>query len=171
MDPLLEFLRHPFVLGLLSGLIFAALAWKSGFSNKIRLSRDIRRLENELRELQGHLNTQLKINAQGNKSLEDELASLKQQNENLRVSLATLQAKPGRAEIRQYQVMETAVRLMREQAPGFAAAWEKAVRQAESEVEAGESGLRKLVRKVMPAIGMTNAATTSPHHQGSDDGR
>ena len=171
MDQFLEFLRHPFVLGLLTGLIFAALAWKSGFSHKIRLSRDVRRLENELRELQGHLNTQLKINAQGNKSLEDELASLKQQNENLRVSLATLQTKPGRAEIRQYQVMETAVRLMREQAPGFAPAWEKAIRQAEGEVEAGESGLRKLVRKVMPAIGMTTPANSGPNGGDSDDER
>jgi hypothetical protein len=43
--------------------------------------------------------------------------------------------------------------MMREQAPGFAPAWEKAVRQAEAELEAGESGLKKLVRRVIPGLG------------------
>ena len=42
---------------------------------------------------------------------------------------------------------------MREQAPGFAPAWEKALRQGESEVESAESGLRKLVRRVLPGLG------------------
>ncbi|MBB5350351.1 biopolymer transport protein ExbB/TolQ [Haloferula luteola] len=153
MENFTDILKQPFVWGLALGLILAFFAWKSGISTKIRLSRDIRRLENELRELQGHLNTQLKINAQGNQSLQDELKTLKEQNENLRISNATLQSKPGRAEVKQYQIMEAAVRQMREQAPGFAPAWEKALRDAESEFEAGENGLRRLVRKVMPAIG------------------
>lgn len=154
MDQFLEFIKQPFVWGLAVGLLLAAFAWKSGLSTKLRLSRDLRRLENELRELQGHLNTQLKINAQGNQTQQAELEDLRRQNENLRVSLATLQNKPGRAEVRQFQVMESAVRLMREQAPGFAAAWEKAVRQAEGEIESAESGLKRLVRKVIPGIGM-----------------
>jgi len=158
MEQFLQIIKEPFVWGLLIGLGFAFFAWKSGLSSKLRLSRDVRRLENELRELQGHLNTQLKINSQGNQTLQDELDQLRQQNENLRVSLAGIQTKPGRAEARQFQVTESAVRLMREQAPGFAPAWEKAVRQAETEIEAGESGLKKLVRKVMPGIGMSSAA-------------
>jgi hypothetical protein len=161
MEQFLELLKHHFVWGLLLGLLLAFFAWKNGLSNKLRLSRDVRRLENELRELQGHLNTQLKINSQGNQTLQDELVELRKQNENLRVSLAGLQTKPGRAEARQFQVTESAVRLMREQAPGFAPAWEKAVRQAETEIEAGESGLKKLVRKVMPGIGMSSAAGAS----------
>ncbi|MEP4076630.1 hypothetical protein [Haloferula sp.] len=168
MDQFLEILKHHFVWGLLLGLLLAFFAWKSGLSNKLRLSRDVRRLENELRELQGHLNTQLKINSQGNQTLQDELDELRQQNENLRVSLAGLQTKPGRAEARQYQVTENAVRLMREQAPGFAPAWEKAVRQAELEVEAGESGLKKLVRKVMPGIGMGSGSGSS-HTEESEE--
>ena len=156
-----------FIGGLSLGLVLAALAWKSGFSARRRLGKDIRKLENELRELQGHLNTQLKINAQGNDTLQKELEELKRQNENLRVSLAGLQAKPGKAELRHAQVTESAVRLMREQAPGFAPAWEKAMRQAESEVEAGESGLKKLVRRVIPGIGMS--ATGSGSGTGAQD--
>lgn len=155
-----EYLKHPFTLGLLLGLAVAAVAWKSGFSTRRRLARDIRKLEDDMRELQGHLNTQLKINAHGNDTLQRELEELRRQNENLRVSVATLQSKPGKAELRHFQVTESAVRMMREQAPGFAPAWEKAMRQAESDLEAGESGLKKLVRRVIPGIGMGSTAGT-----------
>lgn len=163
--------EHPMVLGLLLGLLIGLavvfFTWKAGFSARRVLGRDIRKLENELRELQGHLNTQLKINAQGNDTLQKELDELRRQNENLRVSLASLQSKPGKAELRHAQITENAVRLMREQAPGFAPAWEKALRQAETELEAGESGLKKLVRRVIPGIGMSgsSAPTGTPDHE------
>lgn len=158
MDTLIEILRHPFVWGLLLGLLIAAFIWKSGFTASRHSMREIKRLENDLRDLQGHLNTQLKINASGNESLKGELEALRQQNEMLRVNIANLQQKPGRAEQRLLHVYEIAVRLMREQAPGFAPAWERAVRQAESEVEAADSGLKKLVRRVLPGL-----ATSTPH--------
>jgi hypothetical protein len=157
-----EYLKHPFALGLLLGLVVAAVAWKSGFSARRRLARDVRKLEGELRELQGHLNTQLKINAQGNEVLQRELEELRRHNENLRVGLATSQAKPGRAELRHAQVTEGALRLMREQAPGFAPAWEKAMRQAEADLEAGESGFKKLIRRVVPGIGTGGGAAPAP---------
>ena len=54
---------------------------------------------------------------------------------------------------------------MREQAPGFAQAWEKAVRQAESDYESTEGGLKKLVRKVLPSLG----ATRSSHEEDDKD--
>jgi hypothetical protein len=153
MDLILEALKQPFIWGLLLGLLVAAFAWKSGFSRSRRDAREIRRLETELKDLQGHLNTQLKINATGNESLQSELAVLRQQNENLRVNHAALQQKPGRAEMRQLQVYEIALRTMREQAPGFAAAWEKAQRQAEADVDAADKGILKLVRRVIPGLG------------------
>jgi len=168
MDQFWEYLKHPFSLGLLLGLAVAAVAWKSGFSARRRLAKDVRKLENELRELQGHLNTQLKINAQGNDTLQRELEEQKRQNENLRVSLASLQAKPGKAELRHAQMTESAVRLMREQAPGFAPAWEKAMRQAEMELEAGESGLKKLVRRVIPGIGMSGSSPAATSAQDTE---
>ena len=117
----------------------------------------MKRVEQESRELQQHLNTQLKVNAEGNDSLQKKLEDLRVQNENLRVNLSTLQHKPGRAELRQLTIIENAIGLMREQAPGFAQAWEKAIRQAETEYEAGESGLKKLVRRVLPTLGTAGA--------------
>lgn len=171
MQPIFDHIaaNQAFYWGLLIGLILAIFALKSSLSAKMRASRDVRRVENELRELQNHLNTQLKINATGNKQLEQELSELKERNENMRVTLASFQSKPGRAEIRQNHVMEIAVRLMREQAPGFAPAWEKAIRQAETEVEAGETGIKKLVRKVIPGIGMTATPVSSSSSKDDDD--
>lgn len=158
MEFLTHALQHPFTWGLSLGLLVAGFIWKSGFSVSRGLKREIRRLEVEMRDLQGHLNTQLKINASGNEAMRNELNALKQQNETLRVNNAALQQKPGRAEQRQLQVYDIAIRTMREQAPGFAPAWEKALRQGEAEVDAAESGLKKLVRRVIPGLGNTQGS-------------
>ena len=159
MDFLLEALKQEFVWGLLLGLTVAGFIWKSGFSHRRRDAREIKRVEAEIKELQGHLNTQLKINASGNESLQNELEKLRQQNETLRILNSTLQQKPGRAELRQLQAHDIAVSTLREQAPGFAAAWEKALRHAEAELEAADSGLKKLVRRVIPGLGGPTTST------------
>ena len=143
-------LSHPFTWGLALGLLIAAFVLKSALSTKSHLNREIKRLKDELDQLQKHLNTHLKITASGNDRLEKDLSSLKEQNENLRVNIAALQQRPGRAEARQLQILETAVARMREQAPGFAQAWEQAVRQATADQDAAESGLTKLIVKFSP---------------------
>ncbi len=159
MDFLFEALKSPFIWGLLLGLLVAFFTWKSGFTALRQSAREIKRMETELKDLQVHLNTQLKINASGNETLLNELEALRRQNENLRVNNAALQQKPGRAEQQQLQVYEIAIRAMREQAPGFAPAWEKAQRHAEAELEAAESGLKRLMRRVIPSLGNSS---TSP---------
>jgi hypothetical protein len=161
MDILTEALKNPFIWGLLLGLLVAAFIWKSAFTARRHAARELKRVEGEMKDLQGHLNTQLKINASGNEALQSELNVLRQQNETLRVNNAALQQKPGRAEQRQLQVYEIAIRMMREQAPGFAPAWEKAIRQGEVEVDAAESGFKKLVRRVIPGLGNTPASQTT----------
>lgn len=153
METIWPILTHPFVLGLLLGLLIVGFVWKSSVAARGHFKREIRRLQEEGRELQGHLNTQLKLNAKGTDGLQKELEELRKQNETLRVNIATLQTKPGRAEQRQYHIAEAAIRAMREQAPGFAPAWEQALRTAESEYEESERGLKKLVKRVIPAIG------------------
>jgi uncharacterized membrane-anchored protein YhcB (DUF1043 family) len=165
METVWPFLSHPFTWGLALGLLVAAFVLKSAFSTKSHLNRETKRLKDELDQLQKHLNTHLKITASGNDRLEKDLSSLKEQNENLRVNIAALQQRPGRAEARQLQILETAVARMREQAPGFAQAWELAVRQATADQDAAESGLTKLIRKVLPsspAAGENLALPQSP---------
>jgi hypothetical protein len=160
MDVVQTALQSPFTWGLLLGLLVAGFIWKSGFSARREVTRELKRVESEFKTLQNHLNTQLKITASGNESVQAELESLRKQNETLRVNQATLQQKPGRAELRLLQVQEIAIRTMREQAPGFASAWEKAIRQGEQEVDAAESGLAKLMRRVIPGLGV--AAVSQP---------
>jgi DNA repair exonuclease SbcCD ATPase subunit len=161
MDILTAALQSQFTWGLLLGLLIAGFIWKASFTARRHAARELKRVESEMKDLQNHLNTQLKINASGNETLQAELKTLKQQNETLRVNIAALQQKPGRAEQRQLHIYEIAVRTMREQAPGFAPAWEKALRQAESEVEAADSGLVKLVRRVIPGLGNSQSAQTA----------
>jgi len=161
MDIFIQVLLSPFTWGLLLGLLIAAFLWKAGFTARRHVARELKRVEAEMKDLQSHLNTQLKINASGNETMQSELTSLRQQNENLRMNNAALQQKPGRAEQRQLQVYEIAIRSMREQAPGFAAAWEKALRQGEAELDATESGLKKLVRRVIPGLGNSPSPQTA----------
>ncbi|MBT8036255.1 MAG: hypothetical protein KJO21_01805 [Verrucomicrobiae bacterium] len=134
----------------------------------VMLRKDQKRLEGENKDLQGHLNTQLKINATGNEQLQNQLDELRGQNETLRGNLNVARQKPGRAELRHLQVMESAVSAMREQAPGFASAWEKALREAEAGQEAAEGGLKKLMRKVLP--GGKNPAAIATDVEAARDG-
>lgn len=160
-----EIIKNPFIWGLALGLLVAAFILKNAISAKIQLKREIRRIEGEMRDMQSHLNTQMKINATGNDSLTKQVEELKVQNENLRVNLASLQNKPDKAEQRHFRIQEMAISTMREQAPGFAGAWEKAVRQAESEMDSAENGFTKLMRKVVPGLGNSSpkAPALEPH--------
>ena len=164
MDTFWEIIKHPFTWGLLIGLALAFFAWKSGMTAKRTLKKDMKRITAEKQDLESHLNTQLKINASGNSAVHEKMEKFQEQNETLRINLAALQNKPGRSELRHLHTMETAVRLMREQAPGFASAWEVALRQAESEYDEAAGGLRKLVRKVISLPSPSEAS----EHSGSN---
>ncbi len=153
METVLEIIKNQFVWGIALGLLITFFVWKSGFSANRHLKQENKRIQKEADELQGHLNTQLKINAVGNESLTNELKELKDQNENLRVNLSTLQQKPDKAELKHLHITEAAVTKMREQAPGFATAWEQAMRAAEEDYAGAESGFSKLVKKVIPKLG------------------
>jgi len=143
------------------GLLIAGFILKNAIGSKIQLKREIKKLEATMRELQSHLNTQMKITATGSDSLSKDVDKLKAQNETLRVNLATLQSKPDKHEQRHFRIQDIAVSTMREQAPGFAGAWEKAMRQAEADMESAESGLSKLVRKVVPGLSYSGNRNTS----------
>ena len=161
-DFLLDILSHPFTWGLIAGLVLCVTVWRSGHVQRSEQKREIKRLNVELADLNKHLGQQLKITAAGNDTLNAELESLREKNENLRVSIATLQQKPGKAEARLLQVYDRAVHLLLELAPGFAPAWEAAIRDAEAHVADSESGLTKLVRRVTrPALSAPTTQTTS----------
>ena len=142
------FLSNPFWWGLAVGLVLIFFVWQGKISAIRNLKKENKRVEKEVTELQSHLNTQLKINASGNQTLTQERDELKEQNENLRVNIATLQQKPEKTELRQLNITEAAVSKMREQAPGFATAWEQALRSAEDDYARAENGFARLFKKV-----------------------
>jgi len=108
----------------------------------------IRKHKKELQEYKDHLDRQMKITNAGNSTLVQELEQVKKENENLRISVQTLNQKPGRAELRLLNIYDAALRKMMSQAPGFSTAWENSLQEAEREYEANESGLKSIVAKV-----------------------
>lgn len=151
MELFIDIISERFTWGLLVGLLLVVMVWRLMRKDVVMLRNEKERMFSENKELQTHLNTQLKINSKGNEQLQSQVDELREQNENLRVNLGTVGQKAGRVEMRQLHVMEAAVRVMREQAPGFASAWEKALRDAEATEQEAEGGLKKLIRKVLPA--------------------
>ena len=129
-------------------LIMIASFFIGWFISYIKSRFEVRRYKKEIKGFQEHLNRQMKISAEGAKSLELDLEKLKKDNENLRVSVNTLGQKPGRAEIRLLNIYDGALRKMTLTAPGFASAWEASLQDSEREYEENEKGLKSIVRKI-----------------------
>ena len=164
MDILTAIFTAPFTWGLLAGLVFAAWAFTRGWSARRTLRRELRRLEE-------HCRTQVELDAKGRQSLLDENAALKQQNENLRISLAGLKDKPGKAELLQLHLYDRAVHLMYERAPGFAAAWEGTLKDAQAELDRTATGFLPFIRRlVRPSLGPAPAAAADGDPAGDGDG-
>ena len=131
------------------GIIYIIAAVVVGwFLSYIKSRFEIRVHKKELKEYKEHLNRQMKLTNEGSKNLEKDLASLKQENENLRISVQTLGQKPGRAELKLLNIYDAALRKMMLQAPGFSSAWEVSLREAETEYEESEKGFKSIIKKV-----------------------
>lgn len=143
-----ELLFSPFVWGLALGLFIALVTWLSQFSRKAELRRQISEVKQQKEDLAKSLNTQMSITQRGAEEIQKELEELKKQNENLRITVSTLQQKPNRAEMRTLYLYDKAIHLMYQRAPGFAASWEEALQEAETEIRESETGIKALVSKV-----------------------
>ncbi len=126
------------------------LGW---FMSYIKSRFEVSTYKKEIKEYKEHLNRQMKITNEGNKNLENELAFLKKENENLRISVQTLGQKPGRAEVRLLNIYDGALRKMMMRAPGFSSAWEMSLQESEREYEENEKGFKSIIKKVFgPSI-------------------
>lgn len=130
------------ILLIIAGIIFG------GLLSYLRSLLTLRKHKKELKEYKDHLDRQMKITNAGNSTMVTELEKMKQENENLRISVQALNQKPGRAELRLLNIYDTALRKMMAQAPGFSTAWENSLQEAEREYEANETGLKGIVSKV-----------------------
>ena len=109
-----------------------------------------RELSKEVDRLRSHLHTKLEIDSSENERRKSELDRLKQERDNLRITVQSLNQKPGRKEIRQYFVYQTALDIMFEKAPGFAPAWQITLKEAENLFEKSEKGVVPLLKRLMP---------------------
>ncbi len=135
------FQGHPFLLGLAVGLVAVLFVWVRGLLRCRALNREMARLKESLY-------TKMQIDAKGHMTRESELEQLKKANENLRITVQSLQNKPGRAEIRQLHGYDKAIHSMLAKAPGFAPTWEMALKEAEDEIARTETGVAAFMRKV-----------------------
>ncbi|MCK5880039.1 MAG: hypothetical protein KAH24_09665 [Holophagae bacterium] len=135
---------HPFAKGLGIGLFFCLIILVKGYLNR----RDLRK---EIANLHSQLHTKLEIDSEENERRKQELETLKQERDNLRITVQSLNQKPGRKEIRQYYLYQTALDIMFEKAPGFAPAWQITLKEAESLFEKSEKEGIPILKRLMPS--------------------
>ncbi|RUM47564.1 MAG: hypothetical protein DSY80_00805 [Desulfocapsa sp.] len=136
-------LSNPFAKGLALGIAFCVIIFIRGFLRRRELSIEVSRLRN-------HLHTKLEIDSGENERRKNEINTLKQERDNLRITVQSLNQKPGRKEIRQYYIYQTALDMMFEKAPGFAPAWQITLKEAERVFDDSEKGVVPLLKRLMP---------------------
>ena len=131
---------QPFAWGLYLGLVFAALAFYR-----------VVRLKFELGGYKRHLSNKLEIEAEQMQKIKREQETLRKENENLRIKVASLNENPDKRSKRDLEVFARAEKRMLVSVPGFAPAWEGAKSAALSEIqdeEAGKSAPKSVFSKI-----------------------
>lgn len=136
-------LANPFVKGLLLGLVLCVIVYVRSYLRRRELGKEVTRLRS-------HLHTKLEIDSKDNERRKNELERLKQERDNLRITVQSLNQKPGRKEVRQYFIYQTALDIMFEKAPGFAPAWQITLKEADGLFEKSEKGVVPLLKRFMP---------------------
>ncbi len=136
-------MSNPFAKGLAIGIIFTILVYVRGFLRRRELAQEVSRLRN-------HLHTKLEIDSSENERRKNDLETLKQERDNLSITVQSLNNKPVRKEIRQYYIYQTALDMMFEKAPGFAPAWQITLKEAEKIFDQSERGVVPLLKRLMP---------------------
>jgi hypothetical protein len=133
-----------FLIGLGAGLVFFLIA----VINNIRLRS---RHKKEILRIKSIVTQKMDLESDNYTRLRDEIAELKRQNENLRISVRGLSQKPHRKELARLQVYNRAIEIMTLRAPGFGPAWQTALSESEAEYDKIYSGLEPFVRRVVPS--------------------
>lgn len=104
----------------------------------------------EIARLKSMLTDRMDLESEGLGKIKAEIAELKTQNENLRVSLRTYAQKPGRKEVARLHVFQQAADRLTINSPGFGAAWQAALKESEDEFEKTFYGVQPFIRRVIP---------------------
>lgn len=104
----------------------------------------------EIARLRSMLTDRMDLESDGLTKLKAEMAELRTQNENLRISLRTYSQKPGRKEVSRLHVYQQAADRLTINSPGFGAAWQAALKESEDEFEKTFYGVQPFIRRVIP---------------------
>ena len=110
-----------FGIGLLVGLVALLIVF---IVMLIRGASQKRAYKKEAEKLKNTLATRMEIETAGVHQVKGDLETLKKENENMSITLSTLDQKAGRREIRQLQTYQIAVESLMVSSPGFAPAWQ-----------------------------------------------
>jgi hypothetical protein len=161
----MEILTNPLIAGLAGlsiGLVIALFVKLSAWFTR-------RSLEKENASL---LRSHILMHDTGHKTLSAELEILKKQNENLRVTVATLKTKTDKSDLRTLHIYDKAIRLMMVRAPGFAPVWESTLAEAEVEMQQADTGVVTWIKRtIRPSLAYKapQAHLQSTNQQSSSD--
>ena len=128
------------IVGLAVALVLAIVLISRNASQKKESRKEVEKYKNMLQD-------RMELESDGIVKLKDEIAELKKQNENLRISLNTMAQKPGRKEIQRLDVYQTAAERLIMNSPGFAPVWQAALKESEEEFKKTFLGLTPYLRK------------------------
>jgi hypothetical protein len=140
----MDFMHNHFVWGAALGIVI-------GLVGIVLLALRLWEAQREVKRLKRHLADKLELEADATGRLKSDLQQLKQQNENLRIKVASLGQIPDRKLQRDIEIYARAERYMVTRSPGFPAAWEEAKRSSVQELESEENG-NSLPRRVFNAL-------------------
>ena len=152
MDFIITFLKNPVTIGTLSGLGFGLILTLVALI-KTRIFK--RELEDEIadarydyRRLEDQMNTQMRVSAKAQEELLKDIEEHKAIIRNLEQALEKRNAKAGRKEMRILHMYEIAEQIFSKKNPGSVLAWENAKKEAETDLQSAEKGLKPMLRKV-----------------------
>ena len=137
-------IANPFAKGLIIGIFFCLIILVRGYLSHHNLNK-------ELVKLRTRLNTKLETDSVEHERRKQEIEMLKQERDNLSITVQSLNQEPDRKEIRQYHLYQTALDIMFEKAPGFSPAWQITLKEAENLFDKSERGVTPVLNHLMPS--------------------
>lgn len=134
---------EPFIYGLGVGIIGVVVVYLRETTKRSQYKKEIKSLKN-------HLHQKMEIDAEATDHKKKEIEKLKKENENLRITNQSLSQKPDKKEVFALHTYQKAIDKMSESLVGFAPAWQKALKEAEVEVDQIQEGKKSFVRRIIP---------------------
>lgn len=152
-----EALTHPFAWGFYTGCVFLLIALYHHLKLKLEHNR-----------YRSMLSDKMEIEASTISRLKKEKESVRQENENLRIKIQSLNELPDSKLARELEIYARAEKKMMVGAPGFAGPWEQAKQASYQEVmdeEAGSSAPKRFFQRffggsIHPAIPASDPTKT-----------